>query len=65
MTRKSQELLEKLIDSYRNTGKNEFDSFSYLGYSLSNVKELENEGYVALNNDVIESFKLTPYALNQ
>lgn len=65
MTKKSQELLQKLIDSYKKTGKNDFDSFSYLGYAMSNIKELENEGYIRLNHDVIESFALTPFALNE
>lgn len=65
MTAKSQELLQKLIDFYKATGKNDFDSFSYLGYSASNIRELENEGYVRLNHDIIESFSLTPLALKK
>lgn len=65
MTQNSKDLLDKLINSYKQTGKNYFDPLSILGCSQSCINELEELGYINVNNDIIGSFSLTPFALNQ
>lgn len=65
MTYKAKELLVKMANEYDASGHTSFDSDFYITFQDSTITELENNGCIAIVNDIVGSICLTEYGYQE
>lgn len=59
MTEQAVQLLKKMVAEFDKSECSSFDSMFYIGYQNSVIKELEDNGYITVKNDITGTIELT------
>ena len=63
MTKTANDLLEKMLKTYRETGKTSYEGIAFQGTSKTVLNELENEDLIEQIPDILGTVQLTPRSI--